>query len=93
MTDSALSPEDHLRRLRFRAWHRGTREMDYMMGCFFDRFSATWSEADTAWFTALLDEEDPDVMAWAMGTEPVPDRYAGPMMETFRKLDYVTIER
>lgn len=93
MTDSQLPPQHNLRRLRFRAWHRGTREMDYMMGCFFDRFSAGWGEAEVAWFAALLGEEDPDVMAWVMGTEPVPERYAGPMMDALRKLDYVTIER
>lgn len=93
MTDSAPDPDVLLRRLRFRAWHRGTREMDYMMGCFFDRFSAGWSEAEVAWFAALLDEEDPDVMAWAMGTAPVPEMFAGPMMDALRKLDYVTIGR
>ncbi|MDE2563782.1 MAG: succinate dehydrogenase assembly factor 2 [Sphingomonadales bacterium] len=93
MTDSTRSPEEILRRLRFRAWHRGTREMDYMMGCFFDRFSAGWNEAETALFAELLGEEDPDVMAWIMGTAPIPDRFAGPMMDALRKLDYVTIAR
>src|ERR1700712_3209663 len=34
---------DHiLRRMRFRAWHRGTREADYMIGGFYDRYAATW---------------------------------------------------
>lgn len=67
--------------------------MDYMMGCFFDRYAAGWDEAAVAWFAALLDEEDPDVMAWAMGTEPVPERFAGPLMDAFCKLDYVVIDR
>jgi len=39
--------EERLRRLKFRAWHRGTREADYMMGCFFDKFHATWSAGRT----------------------------------------------
>jgi antitoxin CptB len=39
MTDDA-----RLRRLQFRAWHRGTREADYMIGCFFDRFHASWAK-------------------------------------------------
>ena len=50
--------ENRLRRLKFRAWHRGTREADYMIGCFFDRYGASWGEAEIAWFEALLDEED-----------------------------------
>jgi antitoxin CptB len=85
--------DERIRRLRFRAWHRGTREADYMIGCFFDRFSATWSEAEIDWFEALLDEEDHDILAWALGTEPAPERYAGDLMSLMRKLDYVEIPR
>ena len=45
-----------LARARFRAWHRGTREADYMIGCFFDRHHASWGEPEIAWYEALLDE-------------------------------------
>jgi len=82
-----------LKRLQFRAWHRGTREADYMIGCFFDRFHSAWSEADIAWFEALLDEDDVEIMAWALRTEPVPERYVGPQMIVMQKLDYVEIPR
>ena len=48
---------DHiLKRLGFRAWHRGTREADYLIGGFFDRYSPNWGEAELAWFEALLVE-------------------------------------
>jgi antitoxin CptB len=88
------SPHDErIRRLQFRAWHRGTREADYMIGCFFDRFHAAWSEAEIAWFEALIDEEDHDILAWALGSEPAPERYAGDLMSQMRKLDYVEIPR
>ena len=82
-----------LRRLSFRAWHRGTREADYMIGCFFDRFGADWNEAELAWFEALLDEEDVDIMGWALGTLAVPPEYDGAQMDAFRKLDFVEIPR
>ncbi len=59
---------NRLARAKFRAWHRGTREADYMIGGFFDRYSADWGEADLAWFEALIEEDDHDVMAWALGT-------------------------
>lgn len=91
MPDTALPPEDRLRRMKFRAWHRGTREADYMIGGFFDRFHAAWGEAEMAWFEALLDEDDVDVMAWALGTLPVPERFAGEMMALMQRLDYVVI--
>lgn len=82
-----------IKRSKFRAWHRGTREADYMIGGFFDRYSADWSEDEHAWFEALLDEEDVEIMAWALGTEPVPERFAGPLMAAMQRLDYVEIPR
>jgi antitoxin CptB len=80
-----------LARARFRAWHRGTREADYMIGGFFDRYFAGWGEADLAWFEALLEEDDVDVMAWALGTQPVPPALAGERMAAMQRLDYVEI--
>lgn len=82
-----------LARLKFRAWHRGTREADYMIGCFFDRFHKDWSEDQVSWFERLIDEEDVDIMGWALGTLSIPPEYAGPMMDAMRKLDYVEIPR
>ena len=86
---TTLSPR--LSRARFRAWHRGTREADLMIGGFFDRHHASWNDAEMAWFEALLDEDDVDVMAWALSARPAPEKYAGPQLEALKKLDYVTI--
>jgi antitoxin CptB len=86
---SALAPR--FARARFRAWHRGTREADYMIGGFFDRHHAAWGEADLEWFEALLEEDDVEIMAWALGSAKVPEMYAGPLMQALQKLDYVTI--
>lgn len=78
-----------IRRLKFRAWHRGTREADFMIGGFFDRYHAVWDDAALDWFEALIEEDDVDVMAWALGTQPVPPRYAGEQMAAMQRLDYV----
>lgn len=86
-----MDSELRLKRLKFRAWHRGTREADYMVGGFFDAHSATWTEEDISWFEALMDEQDVDIMGWAMGTIPVPNRWEGPLMDAFRKLDFIRI--
>ena len=83
--------DPRLKALRFRAWHRGTREADYTIGGFFDRYHAGWGAADLTWFEALIDEQDADILGWALGTLPVPARYDGPMMEAMRRLDYVVI--
>lgn len=86
-----MDTADRLRRMKFRAWHRGTREADYMIGCFFDAHHASWDAAAMAWFEALLDEDDVEIMAWALGTQGVPVHYAGPLMDALRKLDFVEI--
>lgn len=86
---SALAPR--FARARFRAWHRGTREADLMIGGFFDKHHESWSQAELEWFEALLDEDDTDVMAWALGRAEVPEKYAGPLLTALQKLDYVTI--
>ena len=83
----------HLKRIRFRAWHRGTREADYMIGCFFDRYGTSWSEDELVWFETLIEEQDVDIMAWALGTQAIPENFTGPLMDAMRKLDYVEIPR
>ncbi|TIX52050.1 succinate dehydrogenase assembly factor 2 [Alteraurantiacibacter aquimixticola] len=88
------SRPDHsqrLGRMKFRAWHRGTREADYMIGGFFDRYHAEWDEEAMRWFEDLLDHDDVDVMAWALQTQDAPERFHGPLLERLQRIDYVTI--
>ena len=80
-----------LARARFRAWHRGTREADYIVGGFFDAYHEHWDEAALAWFEALLDTDDPDLLAWTIGSAAPPAKLAGPWMDALRRLDYVRI--
>jgi antitoxin CptB len=86
-----MDPENRLKRLRYRAWHRGTREADLMIGGFLDRYGATWDAAELAWFEALLEEQDVDIMAWALGTLPCPERWEGEWMQRMRTLDFVPL--
>jgi len=88
---SGMDREHRLRRLRFRAWHRGTKEADLMVGGFFDRASPGWNDEEVAWFEALMEEQDVDIMAWAMGVEPWPPRMAGPLADAMRRLDYLPV--
>ena len=85
--------DEVLRALKYRAWHRGTREADMMIGGFFDAHHAGWDAHERSLFAALLTETDVDIMAWAIGTQPVPDRYQGPMMVTMQQLDFIRIAR
>ena len=88
-----MNVDERLRRQKFRAWHRGTREADYMIGGFFDRYSAGWGEPELRWFDDLLEEDDVDIMAWALGTQLVPERFSGALMSAMQLLDYVEIPK
>ena len=85
-----MNHDTRLKRLRFRAWHRGTREADLLVGGFFDAFSASWNEAELDWFEALLEEQDVDIIMWAMGTAP-PAAFAGGLMPAMQRLDYLIL--
>jgi antitoxin CptB len=90
----ARMPSDpDLKRLAWRAHHRGTKEADLLVGGFFDAHHLAWGFADRALFTAMLEEQDVDIMAWAHGTAEPPDRFAGPMIEALKQLDYIRIAR
>jgi len=87
-----MDRETRLKRLRFRSWHRGTKEADLMVGGFFDAHSPAWSDEEIAWFETLIEEQDVDIMGWAMGTIPVPAQFEGTMMTSMATLTYVPIE-
>ncbi len=84
-----MNRDERLRRLHYRAWHRGTREADLLIGGFFDRHHDGWGEAEMAWFEALLEEQDVDIVAWAIGTAEPPDRFAGRLMQQLKNLNYI----
>jgi len=84
--------QDRLKRLKFRAWHRGTREADYMIGGFFDRYSPEWGAAEIDWFEAVCDEDDVDIMGWALGTGAPPAHLDRPeLIAAMRCLDYIPL--
>ena len=64
-----------------------------LIGGFFDAHHASWDAAERALFASLLDEQDVDIMAWAIGTAEPPERFAGLMIEALKRLDYVRVAR
>ena len=64
-----------------------------MIGGFFDAHSASWNADQRALFSALLEEQDVDIMGWAIGTAEAPERFAGPMIDALKRLDYIRIAR
>ena len=86
-----MDADPYRRKLHFRAHHRGTREADAMIGGFFDRYSGDWGETEYAWFERLLEEQDVDIMAWALGTAQPDAAFVGTMMNDLKRLDFITL--
>ena len=62
------------RRLRYRAWHRGTKEMDLVLGPFADAHLEGYGGPELDRLEALMEEADTDLLKWVMGQEaPPPD--------------------
>lgn len=79
MTDEIT--ENKRKRLLFRSWHRGTRELDLLMGRFAERHLPAMSAAELDLYDAILTHPDPDLYNWITGQEDVPANYLNPVME------------
>ena len=88
-----MPSDPELKRLAWRAHHRGTREADMLVGGFFDAHHRSWSAAERALFEEMLEEQDVDILAWASGAAEAPEHYKGPMLEALKKLDYIPTAR
>jgi antitoxin CptB len=81
MSGSALSSaalDERRRRILFRAWRRGVREMDLVMGRFADAHLPTMNDDELAEFERLLDVPDPQALAWIIGGEHPPREFDTP---------------
>jgi antitoxin CptB len=76
-TSAELDPRR--RRLLFRAWHRGIREMDLIFGQFADTELPHLPETELDEFERILAEDDNDLFKWICGEEALPDRLTTPL--------------
>ena len=84
MADIDARLKQRLGRIAFRAWRRGFREADMVLGPFADQVAPTLTEADLDVFEALLDVEDQYLYAWIIEREPTPPEHQGPVMDRIR---------
>jgi antitoxin CptB len=82
-TRSSAGLDERRRRLLYRSWHRGMREMDLIMGQFADAVIAELSLPEVDALERLSDVPDHDLYAWITGERPVPTDFQTPL---FRRL-------
>ncbi|MGX1788924.1 FAD assembly factor SdhE [Bosea sp. NPDC055332] len=82
-TRSSADLDPRRRKILFRAWHRGMREMDLIMGRFADAEIGNLSEAELDEFERLIEVLDRDLLSWVTGEAQVPENYDS---DVFRRL-------
>jgi antitoxin CptB len=90
MPDPTPNPGADIRRkkLKFRAWHRGFREADLILGPFADQQLAGFSDDQLDAFEALIDQPDHDLYGWIVGQAEAPDVFQGEMLERIREFRF-----
>ncbi|MDK1386279.1 succinate dehydrogenase assembly factor 2 [Sinorhizobium sp. 8-89] len=76
ITRTSADLDPRRRRILFRSWHRGIREMDLILGQFAEAELATLSDAELDELETIMREEDNDLVRWITGEQPLPERYA-----------------
>ncbi len=83
-TRTSADLDERRRRLLYRAWHRGMREMDLIMGRFADAAIGTMSEADVDAFERLSEVPDPDLYNWIANDAAAPPQHDTPLLARLR---------
>ena len=76
--------DDRRKKLRFRAWRRGFREIDLILGRFADRRLADLDDMGLDAFEALLEAPDQDVYLWITEEAAAPPEYDTPTLALIR---------
>jgi antitoxin CptB len=76
--------DPRLEKLRYRAWRRGFREADLVLGGFADAHLATMNPDELETFEILLDQGDHDLWSWIVGQADAPEAFQGPLLEQIR---------
>lgn len=79
--------DERRKRLRFRAWRRGFREIDLILGGFADQCAGDLDEEALAAFERLLDVPDDDVYAWIVGRVAAPAEHDTPLLRRLRAFE------
>ncbi len=87
-----MSPE-RLNSLRYRAWRRGVREADLILGPFADAELAGLSDEEADAFEQLLDTPDQFLYAWIVGREPAPANLDGPLLHRIQAFARSAVSR
>ena len=83
---SSADLDPRRKRLLFQSWHRGTREMDLLLGRFADATIGTWTSDELDQMDQLLVVPDPELYRWITQQDSVPENHQSPILD--RVIDF-----
>lgn len=86
------SDETRLKKLKYRAWHRGFREADLILGPFADKHVSNLTADQLDMFEVLLDQPDQDLYEWIVEKTPTPLEFDGELMRMIKAFRFQAFE-
>ena len=93
VNDNRIPADIRRKKLRFRAWHRGMKEMDIILGNFADKNLEAYEDAELDVFEALLHVPDQPFYAMLMGDAPVPAEIDSPILRQIMEFSQDPLEK
>lgn len=84
------SLENRRKRLLFRCWHRGTKELDLLLGTFAERHLADFTAAQLTRLEDLLEVPEPQLYAWIIGREAPAPAFDHDVMTMLREFELIS---
>jgi antitoxin CptB len=69
-----------IRRLKYRSMHRGTKELDLLLGSFAQAELDRMTPQEIADYEAILEANEHDIYLWLTGREPIPPEHDNAVM-------------
>lgn len=89
MADIPVDSDTRLRRLKFRSWHRGIKEMDLILGHFADEILPTLTPGEIDQYEALIEIEDTSLYNWVTGREETPAEHDTALFARIRTFNHL----
>ena len=84
--------DTRIKRLKFRAWHRGFREADLILGPFADKYAHLLTPEQFDAFEALMEQPDQDLYEWIVERTPTPPEFDGEIMKMIKTFRFEAFE-
>lgn len=73
--------KNRIKKLSYQSWHRGTRELDFILGNFADQYLSTFCEQELDEYQSILEKNDLDLWDWITGKVSIPIEHSSHILK------------